>query len=401
MKIALISETFLPQVNGVVKALEQIVVFLEKQGHEVLVITLGDGDSKFSKSKVVRVPGIKITRYQDLHITKPKEEWLAKLLNTDITQLSYGILQSLIPHPYEEVGEALNEFAPDLIHLATPTTLGSVGYYYAKQMKLPCLSTFHTDLTAYTNFYKVSYATYFVDMVLREIYNRTDRVLAPSPSSKEQLENMGIKNVGIFGRGVDNELFNPNKYNKQVIAKYGLDPSKVTIIYAGRLAEEKSISTLIEAFKTILRKNDNLQLLLVGDGPARSLLESQLMGTPHCFTGFKVGEEFAELYASADIFAFPSKTETFGQVVLEAMASGLPILGFDSQGVRDLVKNDHNGYLAEYGNFDDFTKLLEVLVANQDLRERFGRASLKEAKKRTWNAVLTGLLQEYQNLLSV
>ena len=398
MKVAILTETFLPQINGIVRTIEKIVHYLEDHGHEVMVVTLGEGVTEYSNSKVIRIPGVKLAFYKELHLVAPKEPWLKslfeKLEDFGPVQLPFATLQALIPSPHPEVEKALKDFNPDIIHLATPATLGAIGYYYVEKMGIPCLSTFHTDLAAYTQQYNIPYFKAVINSVNKFIYNRTNRVLAPSPSSKKQLEAIGIENVGVFGRGVDTELYNPNKANKSILKDYGLDPDKLTILYVGRVAEEKSLPILAEAFK----KLDNAQLLIVGDGPARPLLESELEGTLHAFTGVKKGEELAELYASADVFAFPSKTETFGQVVLEAMASGLPVLGFESPGVSDLIIHEKTGYLADSECFDSFSEYLSKLVSNNKLREDFAKAGREEALKRTWQQVLNGLFDEYSQV---
>lgn len=407
MRILLITETFLPQVNGIVRTLEKLLRFLEQNNHHSLVITLGEGDNKYSATEIIRVPGVKFSLYEDLYIVKPIEGWLEKLLETNIMQIPVSLLQTLIPNPHPIVEEAIEKFKPDVIHLVTPTTLGAVGYYYVEKFKIPCLATFHTDLAAYTSRYQVPLEN-IVNVITKLVYNRIDRVLAPSPSSLQQLNKIGVKNVGIFGRGVDTALFNPGKRNREILKTYKLNPNKITLMYAGRLADEKSIPILINSFKSLITKHD-IQLLLVGDGPIRSVLEHDLKNdtkSGYALTGLQKGDELAALYASSDIFAFPSKTETFGQVVLEAMASGLPVVGFDSPGVRDLVQDNVTGFLVKDSsttngsNDSKFTEAIEKLILAPELRDSFGLAGQKEAYKRGWEQVLNGLIKEYEVLLS-
>ncbi len=403
MKVALITETFLPQINGIVRTLEKIVKHLEKNGHEVEVIAIGEGDSTYSKSKVTRVPGIKFALYEELNIVAPQDEWIKKILcNVSPAQVPYSIIQSLLPMPHPVVEEAIERFKPDIVHLVTPATLCSIGYYYVDKLNLPCLSSFHTDLSAYTKQYQIQFLEPFIDATNKMTYNRTDRVLAPSESTKKQLEKVGIKNIGLFGRGVDTSLFNPNHKTKrdEIFEKYNLDKNKTTIMYAGRLAEEKSLPILADAFLR-MHEEYNLQLFFVGDGPYRKKLEKKLKDTATVFAGFKKGEEYAELFGAGDIFAFPSKTETFGQVVLEAMASGLPVLGFDSPGVRDLVKHSETGLLAEEDNNIQFENFLKELIENIDLRKSYGSAGTIEAEKRSWDNVLNELIANYQKVIDI
>lgn len=399
MRIAIFTETFLPQINGVVRTIEKIVRYLEDNGHEVLLFTIGEGENIYSRTKVIRLEGIKFAFYKELHLVKPEDKWMSKLLEQDLMQVPLSLLQTLLPAKHSVVEKELKEFKPDLIHLATPATLGAIGIYYVDEMKLPSLATFHTDLAAYAPMYQVPYIEEVIKTITKVIYDRADRVLAPSPSSQKQLQDIGLKNVGVFGRGVDAELFNPKRSNKAILKNYDLNPDKTTILYAGRLAEEKSLPELIDAFLNIERRFKNIQLLIVGDGPMRAELEAKLNNhsDDFAFTGIKKGTELAELYASADIFAFPSRTETFGQVVLEAMASGLPVVGYDSPGVRDLVVNNESGLLAGINNLK-FEQGLEALVVDKDLRQRSGKAGRELSSQRSWDKILSDLVAEYKSL---
>ena len=409
MRVAILTETFLPQVNGVVRTVEKIIKYLEKNRHEVLLITIGDGEECYSSTQVVRVPGIPFGLYKELNLVKPEDELFAKFLDNEFMQLPIAALQSLIPSSNKVVEEALYKFQPDIIHLVTPVTLGAVGHYYIEKMKLPSLATFHTDIAAYAPRYQIPYVENIVNVVTKMIYSKADRVLAPSPSSKAQLENIGIENVGVFGRGVDHKLFNPSKADKKKLEAYGLSSNRLTILYAGRLAEEKSLEKLVESFKHLLIKYpEDIQLLIIGEGPSRIDLEAALAGVSnYAFTGLKTGEELASLYASADIFAFPSVTETFGQVVLEAMASGLPVLGFDSPGVRDLIEQAVSGFLADPKvdyldtvNPLSFIYNLEALIKDAAWRKKLGDRALAIAQQRSWDAILAELVAEYEILIN-
>lgn len=399
MKLAIFTETFLPQVNGVVRTIEKIVHHMEENGHEVLLFAIGDGEDTYSKSRVVRVEGVPFSFYKELNIVKPEDKWMRKLIENDITQTPLAILQSLIPAKHSVIEKELQEFKPDIIHLATPVTLGAIGIYYVDKLKLPCLATFHTDLAAYAPMYQIPYMEEVVNQVTKLIYSRADRVLAPSPSSKAQLEEVGLENVGVFGRGVDSVLFDPKKRNRSVLKEFGLSEDKLTLVYVGRLAEEKSLPELIEVFN-FLSERSELQLLIVGDGPSRKDLEEMLEKSDgaFAFAGIKKGEELAALYASSDIFVFPSRTETFGQVVQEAMASGLPVVGYDSPGVKDLVEDGRTGYLAKKDGMT-LQEGVEKLVNSESLRKEFGENARKTSETKTWSNILDGLINEYKALI--
>lgn len=397
MRIALFTETFLPQTNGVVRTIEKIIRHLEANGHEVLLFCIGDGDKHYSQSEVIRVEGIKLNLYPELNLVKPEDPWLSKLLENDLAQVPLSLLQTLIPAKHSLVEKALLNFKPDLIHLATPATLGAIGIYYVDKLQIPCLSTFHTDIASYAPKYQLPYATEIINAITKLIYSRTDKILAPSPSSRQQLESIGLKNIGVFGRGVDSQLFNPNKREKNFLNKFGLSESLITLTYTGRLAEEKSIPELINVFKKIQNKYP-IQLLLIGEGPLRPKLEADLKDVPnHHFAGLQTGETLAKLYASSDIFGFPSKTETFGQVILEAMSSGLPVVGYKSQGVKDLVNHQTTGLLAN--NEDEFENSLIQLIESEEQRSKLGFKAREEAELRSWDNILNGLLQEYEFLI--
>ena len=268
MRVAIFTETFLPQVNGVVRTIEKIIHHLESSGHDVLLFAIGDGDEYYSKTRVVRLDGVPFAMYKELHIVKPEDKWLRKLIENEVTQTPIALLQSLLPSKHSVVEKELLEFKPDLIHLATPVTLGAIGIYYVDQMKIPCLATFHTDLAAYAPMYQIPYMEEVVNQVTKLIYGRAGRVLAPSPSSKAQLENVGLTNVGVFCRGVDSVLFDPKKRDKSILKEYLLSDKSLTITYVGRLAEEKSLPELVKAFNELSEKY-YIQLLLVGDGLSR------------------------------------------------------------------------------------------------------------------------------------
>ncbi len=397
MKIAIFTETFLPQTNGVVRTIERIVKHLEANGHEVLLLTLGAGEPIYSNTKVVRIAGINFSLYPELNLVKPEDPWLQRILENDVAQIPLSLLQSLIPAKHSVVEAELAEFKPDLIHLATPATLGSIGAYYVEKLKTPCLSTFHTDLAAYATLYQVPYMEEIINAATKLVYSRTNRILAPSPSSKKQLEAIGLKNVGVFGRGVDAALFNPARQDKNILKEFNLSPELITLLYTGRLAEEKSIPELISAFKKLQEKYP-VQLLMIGNGPLREKLENDLQGTNNfAFTGLQTGEKLAALYASSDIFAFPSRTETFGQVVLEAMSSGLPVVGYDSPGVRDLVEDTKTGLLAKTS--DEFYLALEKLLVDSKSRTQYGKQARINAQARSWNNILDDLVKEYEILI--
>ncbi len=402
MKIALVTETFLPQINGIVRTLERLIHHLEESGHEVLVVAMGGGSTHYSRSTVVRIPGERYVLYPELYLALPENWILRQLVSSPLTQVLASMCMSVLVTRNQLVDKALRDFKPDLVHLVSPATLGAMAYDYVRSERVPCIATYHTDIASYTAKYHVPFLKTFIDLFTWVIYKRAQIVLAPSPSSKLQLEqDCHLKDVGIFSRGVDTKLF---KHRNSLVAEQrlalcaelGLDPDCLTIVYAGRLADEKSIPVLVSDFKDLSDAGHPVQLLLVGDGPIRVELEKDLKRYPAFFAGFRQDDDYARMFQLADIFAFPSRTETFGQVVQEAMASALPVIVFDAPGVRDLVADGRTGLIAR-GNsmYDELLKLL----TDASLRARLGEAAYGDVQSRSWQQVLEGLVQEYKKLL--
>ncbi len=402
MKIALVTETFLPQINGIVRTLERLIHHLEESGHEVLVVAMGGGSTHYSHSTVVRIPGERYVLYPELYLALPENWLLRQLISSPLTQVLASMCMSVLVTHNELVDKALRDFKPDLVHLVSPATLGAMAYDYVRSESVPCLATYHTDIASYTAKYHVPFLKTFIDLFTCLIYKRAQRVLAPSPSSKLQLEqDCHLKDVGIFSRGVDTKLFKHRDFlaAEQRLAlqqELGLDPDCITIVYAGRLAGEKSIPVLVRDFKDLSDAGHPVQLLLVGDGPIKAELQDDLKRYPAIFAGFRQGDDYARMFQVADIFAFPSRTETFGQVVQEAMASALPVIVFDAPGVRDLISDGRTGLVARGGSM---LAELEKLVLESNLRFTLGAAAYADVQGRSWQQVLEGLVLEYKSLI--
>ncbi len=404
LRIAIVTETFLPQINGIVRTLERLIKHLEDSGHEVLVLAMGGGATYYSRSNVVRVPGERFVLYPELYLATPENWFLQQLVSSALVQVVASIVMSVLVTRNQIVDKALRDFKPDLVHMVSPATLCAMAYDYVRKQRVPCFATYHTDIAAYTDKYHVPFLKTFIDLFTGVVYKRAQLVLAPSPSSKQQLEqDCGLRDVGIFSRGVDTQLFKHRDEldaasRAQQLKSLGLDPDCLTILYAGRLAGEKSIPVLVRDFKDLSDAGHAVQLLLVGDGPIRAELEHELKRYPAVFAGFKQGEEYARMFQLADIFAFPSRTETFGQVVQEAMASALPVIVFDAPGVRDLISDGRTGIVARGHSM---RAELQRLVANTALRSVLGAAAYAEVQSRSWQQVLDGLVNEYSRALHI
>jgi glycosyltransferase involved in cell wall biosynthesis len=367
MRIALITETFLPNVNGVAHTLCRLLDHLQAHGHEAMLFAPHDAPRSYAGAEVVPLGGMPLPLYPEVKFTPPQ----------------FGVT----PH--------LRRFTPDLIHLVSPAILGAMAPSVARTMRLPIISSFHTDLVAYSGHYGLGFFKNLFSSYLRWIHNRTRLTLCPSYATLRSLRDQGFRRLKVWGRGVDTERFHPSFRSDSWRESVGIQPDEVLLLYVGRLGREKRIDVLGEAVKGL----EGVRLVVVGDGPARPELEQRLNNLPVVFTGYLKGDDLATAYASADMFVFPSDTETFGQVVQEAMASGLPVVGARSGGTLDLVRNGVNGLLFEPGVASDLRGKLRTLVVNHDMRRTMGSTGRSIAETRSWHSIMNELMDHYDCVL--
>jgi glycosyltransferase involved in cell wall biosynthesis len=366
LKITLVTETFPPEINGVALTLEKLHNFLNISGHRPSVIR----PRRFSETrKPELVQGFPIPMY-------PK--------------LRFGIGSPL------RLYQTIKSKMPDIIHLATEGPLGLACLGIAKSLRIPVVSSFHTNFDLYANDYKMGFLSSGISHYLRWFHNQTEATFAPSNACLERLQALGYKNTKIWTRGVDTSLFNPVQKDLNFKSKIGLSETDILLLYVGRLAPEKNIGALLETFKkarsTLNKQGKNLFLALVGTGPlvGKSDLE-KINGI--ILPGELRGNHLAQWYASADIFVFPSTSETFGNVILEAQASGLPVLCLNSQATQERICNHHDGILA--ANIEEFERLLTDLTADKSKRDYLGKNAFITAKSQKWDDIFNRLYQEY------
>ena len=366
LKITLVTETFPPEINGVALTLEKLHNFLNISGHRPSVIR----PRRFSETrKPELVQGFPIPMY-------PK--------------LRFGIGSPL------RLYQTIKSKMPDIIHLATEGPLGLACLGIAKSLRIPVVSSFHTNFDLYANDYKMGFLSSGISHYLRWFHNQTEATFARSNACLERLQALGYKNTKIWTRGVDTSLFNPIQKDLNFKSKIGLSETDILLLYVGRLAPEKNIGSLLETFKkarsTLNKQGKNLFLALVGTGPlvGQSDLE-KINGI--ILPGELRGNHLAQWYASADIFVFPSTSETFGNVILEAQASGLPVLCLNSQATQERICNHHDGILA--ANIEEFERLLTDLTADKSKRDYLGKNAFITAKSQKWDDIFNRLYQEY------
>ena len=367
MRIALITETFLPNVNGVVTTLCRLLEHLRAHGHEALLCAPEGSVASYAGAEIIPLRGVPLPAYPELRLTPPQ--------------------LGLTAH--------LRRFRPDVIHLAGTMALGVAGRHAARQLRVPLVGAYHTDFPAYTAHYGLGFLRTLAYRYLRWVHNSCALTLCPSLATLADLRTHGFRRLRLWGRGVDTERFHPRHHRAAWRASVGAQPGERVLLYVGRLAPEKRVDLLADALPSL----PNTRLVLVGDGPARPALERRLSGARAHFTGYLRGDDLATAYASADMFVFPSDTETFGQVLQEAMASGLPVVAARAGGAIDLVRDGATGALFQPGNATELRTQIFRLGNAPAQRAAMGAAGRAAAEQRSWGRVMDELLVHYQTTL--
>lgn len=372
MRIAFFCEAFLPKVDGIVVTLCQLLEHLAKPGYQTLLFAPDNGEStRYAETPIVRLPAMANPLYPDL-----KFVW-----------------------PFIDLQKELAAFRPDIVHLLNPVALGLVGLRHARRVNVPIVASYHTDLPGFAQQWGFGlFAKLFWNYYLRWIHNQADLNLCPSTFTLKQLRAQGFKRLNVWGGGVDTTRFHPEKRDAAWRMKLtDGQPDKKLLLYVGRLSPEKRIDWL----KPVVNTFPDVRLAIVGDGPARSKLERQFANTSTVFTGYLLGDDLAHAYASADLFVFPSANETLGLVVLEAMASGLPVIAPRSGGLLDHVVNHKTGLLFDTYHQMALVSAVSHLLASPDDARQLGAAGRAWAERQRWPIVLDNLLQDYQSLLAL
>ena len=369
MKIALFTETFLPKIDGIVTRLCHTVEHLQRSGDRVLIFSPTGGLTEYQGAEICGIEGFPLPLYPELKLA--------------------------IPTP--TIGEKLEQLQPDIIHVANPAVLGLGGLFYAKKLNIPLVASYHTHLPQYLHHYGLGMLEGLLWELLKSGHNQADLNLCTSTAMVEELRNHGIERVDLWQRGVDTELFQPAYANLEMrnYLSQGKPDSRI-LLYVGRLGVEKEIDRI----KPILEAIPNACLALVGDGPNRQTLEQHFANTPTHFVGYLRGQELASAYASADAFIFPSRTETLGLVLLEAMAAGTPVVAANSGGIPDIVTNGINGHLFDPADEKGAITATQKLLAQSEERETLRQNARAEAERWGWSAATQQLRNYYQKIIS-
>lgn len=370
MRIALFTETFLPKIDGIVTRLCHTVEHLQRAGDQVLIFSPEGGLKEYHGATICGIEGFPLPLYPELKLA--------------------------IPTP--TIGKQLELFQPDIIHVANPAVLGLGGLYYARKLNIPLVASYHTHLPQYLHHYGLGMLEGLLWELLRSGHNQADLNLCTSTAMVEELTNHGIERVDLWQRGVDTELFQPCHASQEMRDRLSQgNPDSTILLYVGRLGAEKEIDRI----KPILEAIPNACLALVGDGPNRESLEEHFADTPTYFVGYLRGQKLASAYASADAFIFPSRTETLGLVLLEAMAAGTPVVAANSGGIPDIVTDGINGYLFDPADEKGAIKATQNLLDRSEERETLRQNARAEAERWGWSAATQQLRDYYQKVISV
>jgi glycosyltransferase involved in cell wall biosynthesis len=369
MRIALFTETFLPKVDGIVTRLRHTVDHLQRHGNQVLVIAPDGGITEHKGAKVYGVSGFPLPLYPELKMALPRPA----------------------------IGYALEQFQPDIIHVVNPAVLGLSGIFYSKVMKLPLVASYHTHLPQYLQHYGLGMLEGLLWELLKAGHNQAALNLCTSTAMMAELSAHGIERVDLWQRGVDTELFHPDLASLEMRDRLTQNhPESPLLLYVGRLSAEKEI----ERIKPILEAIPTARLALVGDGPHRQALEKHFAGTNTHFVGYLMGRELGSAFASADAFIFPSRTETLGLVLLEAMAAGCPVVAARSGGIPDIVTDGVNGYLFDpKADIQDAIDATIRLLENNQERDAIRQNARREAEKWGWASATRQLQDYYQKVM--
>ena len=366
LRVVVVTESFLPQVNGVTNSVLRVLEHLRAEGHQALVIApeSSGGITEYAGFRVKRVPSLEMK----------------------------GLLP--VGFPQKTIEPLIDGFNPDVIHLASPFFLGNYASRVAERLDIPTLSVYQTDIAGFARHYGLTVAHDSLKRWVAKIHKRTTRTLAPSNWSCEDLKSTGVPNVHLWPRGVDSQKFSPEKRDINLRCELlGDRPDRKLVGYVGRLANEKRIDDL-----ATLDARDDIQLVIVGEGPARSRLERVLKNAR--FVGYQSGDDLARYYASLDIFVHTGKHETFCQSVQEALASGVPVIAPNFGGPTDLVKHGWTGYLIDTENSYSLNHAVNQILqlAEPALMGARARESVIE---RTWLSVNNQLISHYTDLIAV
>jgi len=370
LKIAIFTETFLPKTDGIVSILCLMLQRLQEQGHKAILFGPPGGPDEYAGAEIVGVGGPRLPFYPELRVNIPKRR----------------------------VWQRVKAFQPDLIHVVSPVFLGPFGLSYGRWMKLPVLASFHTDLAGYARHYGAGFIADPIWGYMRLVHNQADVNLCPSTVMRDELRRRGFKRVRWWKRGIDIERFCPGPRDEAMRARLtGGQPDNFLVVNVGRQAPEKGLKEL----RDYIFPQEGVSLALIGDGPSHEQLKEHYRGTSTVLPGYMHGDELIAAYRAADVFLFPSTTETFGLVALEAMACRVPVIAARTGGVLDTVTDGVNGLFFEPDRPEQIGARVRQLRHDPALREQLAENALTHARGRSWRATMDQLVDYYRLAIRV
>ncbi len=375
LEIAIVTETYPPEVNGVANTMLYLAEGLAERGHRIqLVRPRQESDHAMSPVGAIQpylVPGLPIPGYRGLRFGLP-------------------VYWRLRRHWFRN--------RPHLVYIATQGPLGHAALSAARALDIPTVTGFHTQFHQYSQHYGLGILIHQIAKTLRHFHNRSNATLVPTAELKAELTQCGFQNVHVFGRGVDVRRFSPAWRDPELRRAWGCDDNTLVAIYVGRMAAEKNLDLARQSFQAISNQHLNSRFVLVGDGPELAFLRRDV--PDFICTGAKVGNELAAHYASGDLFLFPSLTETFGNVVIEAMASGLPVIAFDYAAAHAHIDSWRNGVTVPVGDSAAFIAASRDAVLNRVRLRQIGAAARQSAEGMSWSRVLGRVEERFFSLMS-
>lgn len=372
MKIAIFTDTYVPEVNGVARTLKRFTDYLSKENIEFKVFAPKSTGEDIFSNRVYNVKSFPFFLYPECRVALP-----------NVIQLR----------------EEVKSFAPDLIHVTTPFNMGLSGLHIAKKLNIPIVGSYHTNFDKYLEYYDLQFLSDMLWKYMRWFHQSLRKVFVPSEDTLQQVQAKGFKHLSIWPRGIDRTIFHPN-YDEGVVRKEYKIKEKYILSYVGRIAKEKDVLLLPEIAANLPSHiKDDVHWLIVGDGPVKEELAA-IAPSNMTFTGFVEGKELASIYVASDLFVFPSPTETFGNVVLEALSCGTPVIGANAGGVTSIVRNGMNGILCEEKDITDFVQAIDSLLTRDQTRNVMSENGIRYAQAQSWDKIFRNLLLEYEDVLA-
>ncbi|HET8986700.1 MAG TPA: glycosyltransferase [Trueperaceae bacterium] len=371
MRVAFFTETFLPKIDGIVTRIARTLDQFAALGHEALIFAPHDPPAEYAGHRIIGVPAL------------PFRPWYPELF--------LGL-------PRPQLGRELDRFDPHIVHVVNPVVLGLWGTAIAKQRNRPLLASYHTDLAQYAQHLRIPILLAPGLRFVRDVHNQAHVNLVTSNPMMDSARELGIKRVRLWPKAVDTDLFHPDRKTREMRDRLsGGHPDAPLAIYVGRLSYEKRIDWLHAPITRV----PGLRLALVGSGPAEAELKERFADTATTFTGYMSGADLAAAYASADMFLFPSDTETLGFVAMESMASGVPAVGARAGGIPDVIDHGVNGLMFSPGDLDDLTAQVTTLVTDVALRRRLGSRAREDMEPHGWRSATEALFDHYRTAMRV